>query len=239
MLFRTLLIAALSCSFNVSCVVDATSDESASCGRICDKSKSLPELIQASTVCIINKDGSSGSGFIVRTEGNVAWCWTVNHVIRHAKKPDGTYDDIDILTPTGGKTTAQVIKAGPEIDIALLLIKAPSVVGPGLKFAASEPPIVGTPVYFCGATDGPHGVGTLTAGIISFIGRKFPKLPEVDQCSAPTMPGSSGGVVCLASNGKILGALKMGPGESFSCYVPTRLIRAWAEDNGVGYALGD
>jgi S1-C subfamily serine protease len=194
---------------------------------------SLPPLaarIQSATVHVQAGD-SQGSGVCVRARGGAVWVWTCQHVIGDAKTAT-------VTTVSGDSCGAMVIRCDAAEDLAVLLPDRQDLQVGGLRFAGDNPPPVGTPVWFAGCPGCLAGIGTVSSGIVSFIGRTEWGL-DCDQCSTPLLPGASGGAICRQSDGRVLGLATGARSECTAIYTPARRIRAWAVSHGVTHALGE
>src|SRR5436190_1709582 len=122
-----------------------------------------------------------GSGFFISADG---FAVTNNHVVDSADKVEVTTDD--------GKTyTAKVIGTDPRTDLALIKV-AGRTDFPLAKLSDGKPRI-GDWVL---AVGNPFGLGgTVTAGIVSAVGRDIGNGPYDDfiQIDAPVNKGNSGG----------------------------------------------
>ena len=136
---------------------------------------------------------SLGSGVIVSEQGYIL---TNHHVVRAA-------DEIEILLANGRKTSARIVGADPETDLAVLKVEMKSL--PAITFGRSEEMKVGDVVLAIG---NPFGVGqTVTMGIVSAIGRNHLGINTFEnfiQTDAAINPGNSGGALVDAS-GNLIG----------------------------------
>ncbi|HVS27328.1 MAG TPA: Do family serine endopeptidase [Burkholderiales bacterium] len=136
---------------------------------------------------------SLGSGVIVSPQGYIL---TNHHVVRAA-------EEIEILLADGRKTTARIVGADPETDLAVLKVDMKSL--PAITFGRSEEASVGDVVLAIG---NPFGVGqTVTMGIVSAIGRNHLGINTFEnfiQTDAAINPGNSGGALVDAS-GNLIG----------------------------------
>ncbi len=222
------------------------------------KTVDIPQYLQDMAVTI-RSHGSEGSGAIKQTKDGQVWIWTCGHVIKSLRKsresPDHKtvieFDDakvVQVQTEDGRKVgefnfDAEVIRysdADHGDDLALLRLRTKK-----FKPAASvkfyldkEMPTVGTDLYHCGSLLGTLGSNSVTTGIISQKGRVLNNI-VYDQTNCATFPGSSGGIVSLKKDGRYIGMLVRGAGETFGLYVPVRRMRAWAKKVGVEFAMDD
>jgi len=135
-----------------------------------------------------------GSGFVISSDG---YLLTNNHVVKGATEVKVKFSD-------GADYTAKVIGADADSDVALLKISGDKAF-PFLRLATEDVKThVGDWVV---AVGNPLGLGhTVTAGIVSGIGRDIPDLPleEFLQTDASINPGNSGGPL-IALDGSVVG----------------------------------
>ena len=135
---------------------------------------------------------SVGSGFIYSSNGYII---TNHHVIAHA-------DQIIVRLKDKRELDAQLIGSDPSSDIALLKIKAKNL--KPVKIGKSENLKVGQWVLAIGS---PFGFeSTVTAGIVSAIGRSLPNdnyVPFI-QTDVAINPGNSGGPL-FNLDGEVIG----------------------------------
>ncbi|RMD90761.1 MAG: serine protease, partial [Alphaproteobacteria bacterium] len=125
---------------------------------------------------------SLGSGFIIDPSGLVV---TNNHVVKDA-------DQITVRTEDGQEYEADVVGRDPDVDVALLRIKADKPL-PSLEWGDSDAARVGDWVLTIG---NPFGLsGSVSAGIISAHHRDISGGPYDDfiQTDAAINRGNSGG----------------------------------------------
>jgi len=123
-----------------------------------------------------------GSGFIVDSSGYIV---TNNHVIEEGKK-------ISVKLPSGREFQARLIGTDKDTDVALIKVDGVSDL-PTVAFGDDRRLRVGDWVV---AVGNPFGLGgTVTAGIVSSIGRDIGNGPYTDylQIDAPINQGNSGG----------------------------------------------
>ena len=157
-----------------------------------------------------------GSGFVFDKNGHVI---TNEHVVDEAEKVVVTFLD-------GRSYNAEVVGVDAATDIAVIQVDAdPSLLKP-LHIGDSSNLKVGMGVAAIG---NPFGLsGTMTAGIISALGRLLPQetgfsIPDVIQTDAAINPGNSGGPL-LNSRGEVIG-------------INTAIQSATGEFTGVGFAI--
>ncbi|MFT5449144.1 MAG: serine protease Do [Gammaproteobacteria bacterium] len=124
---------------------------------------------------------SLGSGFIISSDGYVI---SNNHVIQDA-------DSVVVRLTDRREFTAEVVGTDPRSDVALLKIEATNL--PTVKLGTAHKVKVGEWVLAIGS---PFGFDhTVTAGIVSAIGRNLPRENYVPfiQTDVAINPGNSGG----------------------------------------------
>ena len=135
---------------------------------------------------------SLGSGFIVSQDGYIL---TNNHVIKGA-------DEIVVRLSNRQEYSAELVGSDPRSDLALLRVDADNL--PTVKIGRSAPLKVGEWVLAIGS---PYGFDhTVTAGIVSAIGRSLPNdnyVPFI-QTDVAINPGNSGGPL-FNLDGEVIG----------------------------------
>lgn len=223
--------------------------------------KDVPVHLQKNCVTV-RAAQSSGSGTIIvrEIEGKkVAFVWTAYHVVdglREIKsvlsggseKKVVTYRDAEIVqelindgsTVGDTKLYCKVLTTSPKNDIALLQVRLPGFYQGGVEFVLDKSVTpVGTELFHCGSPSGQElGHNSITAGIIAANGRLFDQLPY-DQTTCSALPGSSGGVVALKTDGRYVGMLTLGISgtDTFNYIVPARRIVEWCEKQGILWAV--
>ena len=126
-------------------------------------------------------------------------------------------------------------------DLALLMVRKSGFVDANTEFYLEGQPVdIGTDLFHVGSLLGQSGANSMTAGIMSQVGRVL-NLGSgggtvFDQTTVTAFPGSSGGGVFL-TNGKYVGMLVRGAGETFNLIVPVRRMQSWVEARGAGWVL--
>jgi putative serine protease PepD len=160
--------------------------------------------------------GATGSGFVIDKEGHIV---TNQHVVDGAQSVTVRFSD-------GTETAAKVVGTDPSTDIAVLDVDRPSSDLTPLSFAPEGSLEVGDPVVAIGS---PFGLeGTLTAGVISALGREIQSpngftIENAVQTDAALNHGNSGGPV-LDSAGRVVGVAAQIRSES-------------GGSDGIGYAI--
>lgn len=197
----------------------------------------------------------------------VAYVWTAAHVVESLRKvrpvidtKTGTnkfvveFKDAEIVQELNQdgrrigeiKMDAEVVRysdAEQGHDLALLRVRKKNFVPADqtATFYLDEPiPGQGTELFHVGSLLGQVGANSLTTGIISQNGRvlKFGANAVIfDQTTVTAFPGSSGGGVYLKGDGRYVGMLVRGAGETFNLIVPVRRMREWAKKAGVEFAM--
>ena len=126
-------------------------------------------------------------------------------------------------------------------DIAILMVRKQGFVDTNTEFELSDKPIaIGTGLFHVGSLLGQSGANSMTAGIMSQVGRVLSLGTGdgvvFDQTTVTAFPGSSGGGV-FRTDGKYVGMLVRGAGETFNLIVPIRRMRQWASHRGIEWIL--
>lgn len=164
------------------------------------------------SVVSIDAGSSSGSGFVVRSDGYIL---TNHHVVA------GADSEVGITFSDGRKDPAEVIGSTASYDIAVLRVDRDDLVP--LELADSERVHVGDQVVAIGA---PLGLeGTVTTGIVSALNRPVAAGDQIDtafinaiQTDTAINPGNSGGPL-VNMRGQVVGvasAIAQVPGSSGS-----------------------
>lgn len=226
----------------------------------------VAQHLQDISVTIVSKSGlggGEGSG-VVKTRKledgtTINFIWTAAHVIDNLRKTrnaidpkTGTqkiiveFDDAMIVKSLseGGRSVgklelmAEVIRYSKEEDLALLRLRKTNFVVASVDFyLENEIPPIGTELLHVGSLLGQLGSNSMTTGIMSQHGRIMDK-KVFDQTTVNAFPGSSGGGVYL-KDGRMMGMLVRGAGETFNLIVPIRRIREWAKSANIEWAIDD
>jgi len=203
----------------------------------------------------------SGTIILVSTgEGMTTWVLTAEHVVSGLRKVreviDGngktrkqvTYGDAEIVQErvSEGRVVgerrydAKVVSVDATRDVALLRVRIDGEFTQGATFYLdNEIPMPGVALFHCGAPGGKDLGGTcsLTAGIVSRLGVRIPKFGGsehgvYDQVTCSALGGSSGGLVAMREDGRLVGIITLGLSgtDSFHWMVPIRSILDWADD---------
>ena len=146
------------------------------------------------SVVVIRTNDALGSGVIVADDGTIV---TANHVIAGATRITVTFFD-------GATTSAAVVSADPELDVAVLSpASLPEVVVPAALGGGAN---VGAPVV---AVGNPLGLAdSVSAGVVSGLNRTAHtaagSYSGLIQFDASVNPGSSGGAL-LDARGLVIG----------------------------------
>lgn len=206
---------------------------------------------------------SEGSGALITREidgEKVTFVWTCGHVIDELRNVRTVikggvptkvveFPDIQIikeLVEDGRrvgeiKMDATVVKysdADDGEDLALLMVRAKDYgKNTAVFYLSKTAPVVpiGTELFHVGSLLGQMGANSMTAGIVSQVGRTYGKV-EFDQTTVTAFPGSSGGGVYLR-DGTYVGMIVRGAGEGFNLMVPVRRMARWAKEHDIMWAL--
>lgn len=198
----------------------------------------------------IDSCSGQGSGILI-ARGHTTYVLTAAHVVEGCRKTRKTNDaeghskTIVYFEPVNlvrqlieDGTTVGRISATAEIirysdsdhgdDVALLKVKKKDFTTHTATFYLdSGLTDLGTPLWHVGSLLGEEGFNSLTSGILSQHGRMI-EGKEYDQVTCPIQPGSSGGGVFL-TDGRYVGMVLRGAGETFALMLPVRRIRVWAK----------
>src|SRR5262245_36237466 len=161
--------------------------------------------------------GATGSGVIVSSDGYIL---TNNHVASAA-------NELSVKLADGRELRARRIGVDPRTDLALIKVEAQDL--PYAKLGDSSKLEQGEWVIAIGS---PFGLEqTMTAGIVSAIGRKFNgPYDNYIQTDASINPGNSGGAL-VNMNGEVIGINtsilpKGGGSEGVGFAIPSNLARS-------------
>jgi hypothetical protein len=224
---------------------------------------SIPEQLQKVSVTI-KSDRSEGSGVIVTREvegQKINFVWTAGHVVdslRHVRdvvdpatgqtKKSVVFDDAAIVKELNEdgrrvgelKMDARVIMfSNPDTgdDLALLMVRKRDFIQDSANFYLdNDVTPIGTELWHVGSLLGQMGANSCTDGVLSQVGRVY-EAHVYDQSSCAGFPGSSGGGIFLKSDGRYVGMLVRGAGETFNLMVPVRRMKDWATSNKVLWAI--
>lgn len=129
-------------------------------------------------------------------------------------------------------------------DLALIMLLKKNYVNVTTKFYLETNKIVdvGNPLFHIGSLHGSPGSNSMTNGLLSQVGRVSEPSPGnvvvLDQTSCPSFPGSSGGGV-FTHDGKCIGMLVSGIGETFNFIVPVRRMYQWTKEQNILWAIDE
>ena len=213
--------------------------------------------------------GGEGSGVVktrkLANGDTVNFVWTAAHVVDNLRttrtvidaksgspKVVVEFDDATVVKALNedgrmvGKTEffAEVVRYSAEQDLALLRVRKRGLIDCTTTFYLDKDkggkpvlPLVGTKLLHVGSLLGQLGSNSMTEGIMSQHGRLFNKM-VFDQTTVTAFPGSSGGGVYL-TDGRCVGLVLRGAGETFNLICPVRRLEKWAADAGVLWAVDD
>lgn len=140
-------------------------------------------------------EASEGSGVIYKREGNTAYVVTNNHVVEGQ-------NGLEVLLKDGSKVKAELIGTDTYTDLAVLKIESDKVadITPA-TFGDSDSLKAGEPAIALGSPLGSQYANSVTAGIISSLGRQVVSQTSEGQSvninaiqtDAAINPGNSGG----------------------------------------------
>lgn len=226
------------------------------------KEEPIPAYLQDISVTI--RSGSAeGSGVIFSRRDSssnlVDFVWTAGHVVadlrreREVVSADGSkktlveFSDPRVVKEIreDGRTVgrleidAEVIKysdADNGEDLAILRLRKHNFTIASTRFYLDpEVPALGTDLYHVGSLLGQQGANSMTSGIYSQYGRIINKI-IFDQTTCAAFPGSSGGGVFLR-DGRYVGMLVRGAGETFNLIIPVRRIVLWTTRTKTRWAI--
>lgn len=223
----------------------------------------VAQHLQDISVTIVSKSpglfggGGEGSG-VIKTRGDSNFVWTAAHVVDNLRRTKEVidasgsrrtvveFDDAMVVKSlvedgrTVGKTEfyAKIVRYSHDEDLALLQLRKKGFVKSSVTFDLDEAIVpVGTKLLHVGSLLGQLGSNSMTEGIMSQHGRLI-EGRVFDQTTVTAFPGSSGGGVYLA-DGRLVGLVLRGAGETFNLIVPVRRMRDWAKRAGVEWAIDD
>lgn len=222
--------------------------------------KDVPSYLQEISVTL-HAGTSQGSG-VIKTRNGINYVWTAAHVVRQLRKTRTIIDTNSGTTKTvvefdDAKVVKELLEDGRSVgrlemdaevirysnsdngeDLAILRVRKKNFVSSSVQFHLEEKiPSVGTELYHCGSLLGQMGSNSMTRGIMSQHGRVLNGI-VYDQSTCAAFPGSSGGGVYLR-DGRCVGFIVRGAGETFNLMVPMRRVVKWAKKAGVEFAIDD
>ncbi len=228
--------------------------------------KTVAQHLQEISVTIVvatDRGVAQGSGVLFTRKDSkgevVNFVWTAGHVIAHARttreivdakgspKTIVEFPDVQIVSNivedgrTIGRVTldAEVIKysdADNGEDLAVLRVRKKNFVTTSVSFYLDKDmPTIGTELYHVGSLLGLGGANSMTSGIYSQVGRIHEK-KLYDQTTVTAFPGSSGGGVYF-KDGRYIGMLVRGSGETFNLIVPIRRMDTFVTKHNMKWAL--
>ena len=176
-------------------------------------SSSVDKVYDSTVVITAYKDGkqiSTGTGFIYKTNGKLAYIMTNNHVIEDGNSVKIEFNDSD------KKIDATIVGGDKYADIAVLTI--PDDNYKTVEFGDNESLKLGDTIFTVGTPMGVNYKGTVTKGILSGKDRMvdvsvstsvaadyYMKVMQID---AAVNPGNSGGPLCDVS-GNVIGVISL------------------------------
>ncbi len=177
--------------------------------------------IKAATVMITTtagpegRSGGTGSGFLIRVEGQTAYLATNNHVISPIRGQAGVRPSIMVVLRCGArgerKLPAEIVAASPESDLAILKITGVPDLPAPIDVLKDTEPVETMPVYVFGFPFGTGlaaGRGNLSVvvgkGSVSSIRTDGDGRVSVVLIDGALNPGNSGGPV-VDTQGRLVG----------------------------------
>jgi len=219
----------------------------------------LIDKLQEVSVTVTTGRGSGSGVLSTRKIGddNVTFVLTAAHVVEGLRKTrqiidgkSGTprtvveFDDAQIVQSINedGRLVARysilasVIRYNREEDLAILKVRKKNFSTASFRiYNEKKLPSLGDDVINVGSALGLDGSNTVSKGIVSQHGRLLDG-HVYDQVSCPGFPGCSGSGLFL-NDGRMLGILTNGAGETFILCVPARRILDWAKSANVEWAI--
>lgn len=190
-----------------------------------------PEGPPGSTGVVFDRQQSTGSGFVIDSEGYIM---TNAHVVNGARRvqivlpsdpSDGTLKTA--LSSKMRLVTAQVVGVTTELDLALLKVDGLKL--PPLVLAGYSDVRQGETVFAFGSPNGLRN--SLTHGLVSAVARQVtPDSPQIFvQTDAPINPGNSGGPL-VNIRGEVVGVntfimSQSGGNEGLGFAIPSATVR--------------
>lgn len=248
-------------------LAEAEAAKAAKVEKVADEKFDVAQHLQDISVTIVSKGqwggGGEGSGVIktrkMKDGTNVCFVWTAAHVVDNLRSTRSVIDSKSGTSKTvvefrdamvvkalkqDGRTVgklelmAEVVRYSAEEDLALLRIRKTNYVDASVIFYLEDKiPAIGTDLLHVGSLLGQLGSNSMTTGIMSQHGRLIDK-KVFDQTTVAAFPGSSGGGVYL-KDGKMVGMVVRGAGETFNLIVPVRRLHKWAKRANVEWAVDD
>lgn len=229
-----------------------------------DHLQNISVTILAQTGSGWSSRGGEGSGVMkTRKRANgesVTFVWTAAHVVQSLRNiktvidsksgtpktlvefdwPKIVRSDVQNGETIGeSKMVCEIIRYSAEEDLALLRVRKNNYTTDSVQFYLDDAiPPVRTKLVHVGSLLGQVGSNSTTDGAVSFVGRMLNK-KVYDQTTVTAFAGSSGGGVYLDDDGRLVGLILRGAGETFNLMVPVRRMRAWAKQAQVEWALDD
>ena len=177
-------------------------------------SSSVDKVYNSTVVIIASSNGkqiSTGTGFIYKKNGNLAYIMTNNHVIDGADSVQVEFNDSD------KKIDAKIVGGDKYADIAILTIEDKDEYKI-VEIGSVDDLKLGDTIFTVGSPMGVNYKGTVTKGILSGKDRMVDislnnsnstdYYMKVIQMDAAVNPGNSGGPLCDVS-GKVVGIISL------------------------------
>jgi S1-C subfamily serine protease len=194
----------------------------------------------------------------------VNFVWTCAHVVDGLRSTrtviDGQGKNKTVIEFKDAQVVKELVESGRKVgelkmdakvilysdatdgeDLALLLVRKVGFVDQNTEFFLEDKNIdIGEPLLHVGSLLGQAGANSMTNGIMSQVGRVLNigsgDGTVFDQTTVTAFPGSSGGGVFM-TDGKYVGMLVRGSGETFNLIVPVRRMTKWAKKRDIEWAI--
>ena len=171
-------------------------------------------------VVLVEREGGSGSGVVVRRDGIII---SNAHVVGDARQ-------VTITLADGRRFPGQVLGRDPTVDVSVIRVGVQD--APVAPIGDSDRLVVGQTAIAIG---NPLGFErTVTTGVVSALNRSIPgaTLESLIQTDAAISPGNSGGPL-LDSQGRVVGintaVIRVSGAEGLGFAIPINLARNVAE----------
>lgn len=220
----------------------------------------VPAYLQTTAVTVRANTGTGSGSLIVTKDGSV-WVLTAAHVVEGnrvvresnpgTKKTVVEFDDpkIMIVRIKDGRRVGELLLDTEVIrysdaeyghDLALLRVRDDDY-KPKFStvfYTEKDLPPLAERVLHCGSMLGSFGANSLAGGLISQHGRLI-GTRIYDQSDTGVFPGSSGGPLVLAKDGRYIGMVVRGAQGGFTLFVPIRRMQKWADNNKLNFLFND
>lgn len=205
---------------------------------------------------LLNKDA--------KQKTKVNFIWTCAHVVDGLRSTrtviDGQGKNKTIIEFKDAQVVKELVEGGRKVgelkmdakvilysdatdgeDLALLIVRKRGFADQNTEFYLEKKNVeIGEPLLHVGSLLGQAGANSMTNGIMSQVGRVLNigsgDGTVFDQTTVTAFPGSSGGGVFM-KDGKYVGMLVRGSGETFNFIVPVRRMINWTKKRNIEWAI--